>query len=164
MPYRRLRFIVLMLAVLTLTMEGAHVLELPQKMRYSAELYSAVNTTMYRYFAVVGGPLTVLTLLVGTALVLVLRGQPGFLWTLAGVLGYYIAFVIWLTAVAPVNSQIAAAVTRAPDVVPELWMKLRVRWEYGHAVGFALQFIGLASLLWSVLAPRSDISSGDVVG
>jgi hypothetical protein len=76
-----------MLAVLTLTMEGAHVLELPQKMRYSAEPYSAVNTTTYRYFAVVGGPLTVLTLLVGTALVLVLRGQPGFVWTLAGVLG-----------------------------------------------------------------------------
>jgi hypothetical protein len=62
--------------------------------------------------------------------------------------------------VAPVNSQIAAAITRAPDVVPELWMKLRVRWEYGHAAGFALQFIGLASLLWSVLAPRSDPSSG----
>jgi hypothetical protein len=162
MPNRRLRFIVLILAVLTLTMEGAHVLELPQKMRYNAELYSAVNTTMYRYFAVVGGPLTVLTLLVGTALVLVLRGQPGFLWALAGVLGYYIAFVIWLTVVAPVNGQIADAVTRAPDVVPELWMKLRVRWEYGHAVGFALQFIGVASLLWSVLTPRSDLER-DVV-
>jgi hypothetical protein len=151
MPNRRLRFIVLILAVLTLTMEGAHVLELPQKMRYNAELYSAVNTTMYRYFAVVGGPL-----------VLVLRGQPGFLWALAGVLGYYIAFVIWLMVVAPVNGQIADAATRAPDVVPELWMKLRVRWEYGHAVGFALQFIGVASLLWSVLTPRSDLER-DVV-
>jgi hypothetical protein len=47
MPYRRLRFIVLMLAALTLTMEAAHVLELPRKMGYDAELYSAVNTTMY---------------------------------------------------------------------------------------------------------------------
>jgi hypothetical protein len=54
----------------------------------------------------------------------------------------------------------AAAVTRVPDVVPELWMKLRVRWEYGHAAEFVLQCIGWASLLWSVLAPRSDISSG----
>jgi len=36
-------------------MTSAHVLELPQKMQYDAHLYSAVNTTMYRYFATVGG-------------------------------------------------------------------------------------------------------------
>jgi len=55
MPFRGLRFIVLLLAALTLTMEAAHVLELPQKMRYAPGLYSAVNSTMYRYFALVGG-------------------------------------------------------------------------------------------------------------
>src|SRR4029450_4509724 len=108
MPYRRLRFIVLMLAALTLTMEAAHILELSPKMSYGAELYSAVNTTMYRYFALVGGPLTVLTLLGGAVLVVVLRGQPEFQWALAGVLAYYVAFIVWLAVVAPVNSQIAA--------------------------------------------------------
>jgi hypothetical protein len=45
----------LVLAALSLTMESAHVLELPQKMQYDAQMYSAVNTTMYRYFAIVGG-------------------------------------------------------------------------------------------------------------
>lgn len=49
------RFIALMLAALSLTMESAHVLELPQKMQYDAQMYTAVNGTLYRYFAIVGG-------------------------------------------------------------------------------------------------------------
>jgi uncharacterized PurR-regulated membrane protein YhhQ (DUF165 family) len=48
------RFIALVLAALALTMESAHVLELPQKLQYSAEMYAAVNSTLYRYFAIVG--------------------------------------------------------------------------------------------------------------
>jgi len=35
-------------------MTSAHVLEMSQKMAYCAELYSAVNTTLYRYFSIVG--------------------------------------------------------------------------------------------------------------
>jgi hypothetical protein len=49
------RFLTLVLAALGLTMTSAHVLEMPQKMAYSAEFYSAVNTSLYRYFAIVGG-------------------------------------------------------------------------------------------------------------
>jgi hypothetical protein len=51
---RAWRFLALVLAALALTMTSAHVLELPQKMRYDAELYAAVNTTLYRHFATVG--------------------------------------------------------------------------------------------------------------
>jgi hypothetical protein len=100
MPHHRLRFVVLLLAALTLTMEAAHVLELPQKLSYSIDFYTAVNSTMYRYFALVGGPLTLLTLLTGAALVVVLRGHAGFRWTLAGVAAYYLAFAVWLVVVA----------------------------------------------------------------
>lgn len=152
MRFRRLRFIVLLLAALTLTMEAAHVLELPQKMHYPLDLYTAVNSTMYRYFALVGGPLTVLTLLSGATLVIALRKQPGFLWTLAGVLAYFIAFGVWLAVVEPVNRAVAAAFAKNPGSLPQLWMTLRARWEYGHAAGFVLELLGLASLLWSVLA------------
>jgi hypothetical protein len=154
MSHRRLRFVVLLLAALTLTMEAAHVLELPRKMAWEPELYSAVNSTLYLYFAVVGGPLTVLTLLTGTVLVIALRRRPGFGWTLAGVLAYYLAFAVWLTVVAPVNSTVAAAHASDPASLPRLWAALRARWEYGHAAGFVLQLLGLACLLWSVLAPR----------
>jgi hypothetical protein len=48
MVLRAWRFITLLLAALALTMESAHVLELPQKMQYDAQMYSAVNTTLYR--------------------------------------------------------------------------------------------------------------------
>ncbi len=160
MPFRRLRFIVLLLAALTLTMEAAHVLELPQKMRYGPELYSAVNSTMYRYFALVGGPLTVLTLLSGAGLVIALRHQPGFRWTLAGVLAYFLAFGIWLAVVQPVNRIVAAAFTSDPGSLPQLWTTFRARWEYGHTAGFVFELLGLACLLWSVLARTPVLSSG----
>jgi hypothetical protein len=156
MRYRRLRFVALMLAALTLTMEPAHVLELPQKMSYDAALYSAVNTTLYRYFALIGGLLTVLTLVATSALTIVLRGQPEFRWTLAGTLAYYSAFIVWLTVVAPVNSQIAAGIAHAPASVAQLWLNLRTRWEYGHVTGFVLQLAGMASLLWSILRPHPN--------
>jgi hypothetical protein len=152
MPFRRLRFVVLLLATLTLTMEAAHVLELPQKMRYGPELYAAVNSTMYRYFALVGGPLTVLTLLSGAGLAIAPRNQPGFRWTLAGFLAYLIAFGVWLAVVEPVNSTVATAFAKDSAALPQLWTTLRARWEFGHAAGFLLELLGLASLFWSVLA------------
>lgn len=152
MPFCRLRFIVLLLAALTLTMEAAHALELPQKMAYGPELYSAVNSTMYRYFALVGGPLRVAMLLSGAGLVIALRHQPDGRWTLAGVLAYFIAFGVWLVVVEPVNRTVATAFANDPGSVPQLWTTLRARWEYGHAAGFVLELMGLASLLWSVLA------------
>ena len=148
-PYR-LRFVVLLLASLTLTMEAAHVLELPQKMSYSPELYAAVNSTMYRYFALVGGPLTVLMLLIGAALVVASRHRAAFRWTFVGVAAYYVAFAVWLAVVAPVNRTVAAAAARDPASLPQLWMALRVRWESGHALGFILEFLGFVSLLCSV--------------
>jgi len=46
------RCITIVLAALALTMESAHVLELPQKIQYDAQMYAAVNTTLYRYFAI----------------------------------------------------------------------------------------------------------------
>jgi hypothetical protein len=30
-------------------------------------------------------------------------------------------------------------------------MRLRIRWEYGHMVGFIVQFVGLCALVLSVL-------------
>jgi hypothetical protein len=38
------RCITIVLAALALTMESAHVLELPQKMQYDAQMYTAVHT------------------------------------------------------------------------------------------------------------------------
>jgi hypothetical protein len=62
------RFATILLAVLSLTMESAHVLEPPQKMQYDARLYSPVNATLYRYFTIVGGGYQITSILAAVVL------------------------------------------------------------------------------------------------
>ncbi|HON38731.1 MAG: hypothetical protein ACOX3E_11875 [Desulfomonilia bacterium] len=146
------RFITLLLAALSLTMESAHVLELPQKMQYDAQMYTAVNSTLYRYFALVGGVYQVSSIMASFVLVfLIRRHRQTFIWTLAGATTLLLAFVIWIAVVAPVNAEVAEAHRSAPETVPALWMQLRNRWEYGHAAGFIVQLIGYCALLISVI-------------
>ena len=152
MTARHLKLVTVLLAALSLTMESAHVLELPQKLHYGAEMYSAVNTTLYRYFAYVGGVYQIGAIFAALALAWAMRGRgPASKWTAAGAACLALAFVAWLAVVAPVNGEIAEALRSAPDSVPQLWMQLRARWEGGHALGFVLQLVGFAALVWSVL-------------
>jgi hypothetical protein len=149
---RTWRFVTIILSALMLTLTSAHVLEMPQKMAYGPELYSAVNTTLYRYFAIVGGFYTVFALLAAFILAyLVRKHRPAFKWTLAGALCLLLAFVSWLVLVAPVNAEVAQAISGAPESVPQLWMRLRHRWEYGHAIGFLITLVGFSFLVISVL-------------
>lgn len=142
------RFLALVLAALSMTMESAHVLELPQKMQYDAQMYSAVNTTLYRYFAIVGGVYQIGGIAAAGVLALLVRSR----WTISAFLLLAAAFfAVWLTLVNPVNGQITEAIRTNPAGVPALWMQLRDRWEYGHALGFVLQFAGFIALVVSVL-------------
>jgi hypothetical protein len=164
MLLRGWRFVALLLAALALTMTSAHVLELPQKMRYDAALYTAVNTTLYRQFAVVGAFYTVGAIVAAGVLTILTRGRgPAFGWSLVGALCLLAAFASWLWLVQPVNREVAAALRSGPESVPGLWMRLRPRWEYGHATGFVIQLAGFCALLASVLVdtPRSGRLSRD---
>jgi hypothetical protein len=146
------RFLTIILAALALTMTSAHVLELPQKMQYDQQLYSAVNTTMYKYFAIVGGIYSMGSILSAAVLTFFVRKhRSSFRWALAGAVLLIIWFISWLTLVAPVNNQVAAALQSSPEAVPALWMQLRERWEYGHALGFAIQLLGFCAIVMSVL-------------
>ena len=128
------------------------VLELPQKMLYNAQMYAAVNTTLYRYFAIVGGAYQVGSIVLAAILTFLVRQRrPSFGWTMTGACCLLLAFGIWLAVVAPVNSQVAEAVRSAPESVPAVWMRLRNQWEYGHAAGFIVQLVGLCALVLSVL-------------
>jgi hypothetical protein len=156
------RFVTLVLAALALTMESAHVLELPQKMQYDPAMYAAVNGTLYRYFAIVGGVYTVGSVVAAAVLTYLVRHRrPAFFWTALGALCLLAAFGVWLAVVAPVNSEVASALRSAPDSVPGLWVERRARWEYGHAAGFAIQLVGLSALLVSVLVetPRDRVTA-----
>src|SRR4029453_10136938 len=48
---------------LTLGLAFPHTLELPQKLDYDAATWTQLQHSLYRYFAVVGGPLEVATVL-----------------------------------------------------------------------------------------------------
>jgi hypothetical protein len=146
------RCITIVLTALALTMESAHVLELPQKMQYDVQMYAAVNTTLYRYFAIVGGVYQVGSIMMAAVLTfLVRKRRPSFRWTLTGACCLLLAFGIWLVVVAPVNSQVATVFRSAPESIPSVWMRLRNRWEYGHVAGFIVQLVGLCALVLSVL-------------
>jgi len=152
MLLRAWRFMALLLTALSLTMESAHVLELPQKMRYDAVMYAAVNGTLYRYFAIVGGVYQITAIVLVAALAfLVRKRRPSFHYTLASAVCLGLAFVIWLVAVAPVNAEVAEAMRTTPQWVSSVWMEQRQRWEYGHVAGFVAQLVGLCALIASVL-------------
>jgi hypothetical protein len=146
---RAIRLLATVLAALALTMTAAHVLELPQKMSLDAELYSRVNGSLYKYFAVIGGPLVVGSIGMTAVLAfLVRRDRKALRWAAlgAGLLGA--SFASWLALVQPVNEAVGAA---AAEDRPQLWMKLRPRWEAGHATGFALHLLGFVSLVGSTI-------------
>jgi len=163
MGIRVWRFITLLLAALAMTMESAHVLELPQKMQYDWAMYTAVNAALYRYFAIVGGVYQIGSILAAIVLAFRVRKRGRtFPWTLTGALCSMLAFGVWLTVVNPVNGEVAEAFRTAPESVPAVWMRLRERWEYGHAAGFAVQLVGFAALLISVLVETPK--DGPVLG
>ena len=154
------RFITIVLSALALTMTSAHVLELPQKMTYTPEVYAAINSTLYRYFAIIGGPYQIGAIVSAIVLTLLVRRQSViFRWTLVGTLLLIAAFGSWLILVLPVNREVAAALEASPRAVPSLWLQLRDRWEYGHATGFGLHLAGFCALVMSAVRdvqPRSE--------
>jgi hypothetical protein len=156
--HKTLRFFTLLLTALSLTMESAHVLELPQKMQYDMQMYTAVNGTLYKWFAIVGGAYQIVSIILALALAFALRGRGAtFAWGAVGAAGLVIAFIIWLAAVQPVNLQVAHALAADPNSGPAIWTQLRSRWEYGHAAGFVAQLVGFGALVISALV--DDASS-----
>jgi hypothetical protein len=144
-------FVTLLLSALGMTMGAAHALELPQKMGYRPELYAAVNTTLYRYFAVAGGVFMIGSLLAAGALTYVVRGRPVFRSTLAAAGCLVLSFALWVVLVSPVNAEVAQALQSAPESVPALWRALRDRWEYGHVASFAAWLLGFVLLTYSAV-------------
>ena len=162
MALRSLQFAALLLSALSLTMESAHVLELPQKMQYDAQLYAAVNTTLYHYFATIGGVYSLGAIVAASVLAfLVRKHRSAFGWILAAAVLFVLWFMSWLMLVAPVNTQVAAALQSAPETVPALWMQLRERWEYGHVAGFVIQLLGFCALVISVLVDTQSSVTGE---
>lgn len=131
------RFLALVTTALALTLTSAHVLEMPQKLSYNLDLYTAVNSSMYRCFAIVGGIYEIGAIALVSTLAWRARHQRSAHWTLAAAIAVALALLSWLVLVLPVNHAIAHGAT---------WGALRPRWEYGHLVGLGFSLLGFSAL------------------
>lgn len=145
------RFLTLLLSALGLTLGAAHALELPPKMGYDAQLYAAVTSSLYQLFGSVGAVVQVGSILSAAILTVLVRRRPAFRLTLLGTLCLAVSLVLWTILVAPVNAEWLQVMQTAPHAVPEAYVRLRPRWEYGHLAAFAAWLAGYALLLLSVL-------------
>lgn len=149
---RAIRFIAVLLAALGLTLGAAHVLELAPKMQYDGVMYSAVTSTLYRMFGSIGAVIQIGALVAAAVLTFMVRGRPAFRLTLWGTLALVLSLVCWGSLVAPVNAQWLQVMETNPAAVPDVYLQLRARWEYGHVAAFAGWLAGFVLLISSVLA------------
>src|ERR1044071_437 len=131
------RCVALVITALSLTMTAAHVLEMPRKLSYSIALYTAVNSTLYLYFAIFGAIFEVGAIIAVGTLVWRARHQPSTYWTLVAAIAVTLSLGSWLILVQPVNRAIAHGAS---------WGDLRLRWGLGHLVGFVLSLAGFVAL------------------
>lgn len=153
------RYATLMLTALTLGLAFAHALELPVKVGYDSSLYVQVNHTLYRYFALAGGPIEVSALAAAGVLAFLVRGRrPAFVPTLAAAVCLAAALAVFFAVIQPANVEFG---DWTPTSVPADWTAWRNRWEYGHAAHAGLQFAALSLLVVSLLR---DIRAGGGAG
>ena len=143
------RFLTLLLSALSLGMAFAHLLEMPAKLRYHAQLYTAVQGTLYHAFGVAGAVVEPGSVLGAVALTLLARGrQAAFRWSALGAACLASALVTWLVVVAPVN--------RLGRTDPAEAFRRRQQWEYGHAARAAMLLCGFSALVLSVLTDTRE--------
>jgi uncharacterized membrane protein YedE/YeeE len=72
---RRAGMVAVVLAALTMGLAFTYALELPQKLACEVATWTQLQHSLYRYFAMVGGPLEVATVI--AAVVFALRARVG---------------------------------------------------------------------------------------
>jgi hypothetical protein len=160
MLLRIVRFLAVIIVALGLVPGGAHALEMAPKMGYSADLYTAVTSTLYLYYGIVGAIVQVGSVLIVAMLAWLVRRRCGFGWTVAAALILLGSLIVWGALVAPVNATWGHVLHANPDVAPAAYARLRPRWEYGHLVAFGAWLIGFICLVISILleVPESGTS------
>jgi hypothetical protein len=155
---RVLRFFSLLLVALGLAPGAAHLLEMPVKLGYAPELYFAVTSTLYALFGSVGAIVQVGALVITGVLAFVSRGLPATRLVVAAAVLLGLSLTAWGALVAPVNAQWGDAIKSGSQALPAIYAELRLRWEYGHAVAFALWFAGYCCLQWFAVSSSSTLS------
>ena len=139
------RWTSLVSTAITLCALAAHVLELPNKLRLDGALWLAVQQSLYRGWGPVIGPIE-LTAIASTwiLLFLVYRSRVAYAPTLLAALLLSAALAVFFALNVPVN---AALTHWTAQTLPPDWADHRLRWETGHALGFALVLVAFIALL-----------------
>jgi hypothetical protein len=149
------RFIALMLTSLSLGLSMAHLLELPQRIKFEQQLWVDVTVfqNVYRLFGSVGAVFEIGAILAAIVLAfLVRKRRPTFYWTFGGAALLAIAFASWLLFVAPMNTEFARWLT---NPIPTDWTRYRNQWEYAHAINAIIKLFGFGLLVLSMLTESS---------
>ena len=99
--------------------------------------------------------LTLTVVALGLTMGLMREQGSAFSWALAGAVLVTLAFVAWLALVQPVNSEAGAVMKANPQALPAAWVRLRTRWEYGHAVAFGIHLLGFIALATAIVSSFS---------
>ncbi len=144
------RFIVIMLAALSLSVSVGHLMELPARLAWDQYLW--VGATTQGGFFRLAGPLGVL-LQVATLIGLIvfavqarLSGGSGVAFIVAAAL-FGLGLLAWFLLVYPANVELASWVN---GPVPATWTETRSRWEWGQGLNGILQLAGFVALISSV--------------
>jgi hypothetical protein len=141
---RRAGTVAVVLAALTMGLAFAHTLELPQKLAYDAATWTQVQHSLYRYFAVVGGPMEVATVVAAVVFAVRARGLRGGRLAAVGAGCFLLALGLWFAVVNTANAEVGRW---AVDAVPSDWRRWRAQWEFGHAAHFVVTLAGFLALL-----------------
>ena len=154
------RFLAVVLTALLLGTTFAHVLEMPAKLHVDATLWMTLQHTLYRAFGSIGAVVEVGALSSVLVLSVLLRQHRRALWlTLFAAACLLIAFfVVWLVFTSAVNAETARWTATS---IPADWMLWRTRWEFSHALRFALHLVAFCSLVLSLLVDMTPEPDGE---
>jgi len=152
MSLRSVRFVVVMLAALSLSVAVGHLLQLPARLAWDQYLW--VGATVQGGFFGLLGPLGVLLQVVALIALILLaalvrsHGASGFALTVAAAVFFAIGLVAWWILVYPVDVELAKWIN---GPVPDDWAAWRALWEWGEGANGLAQLVGFAALVLAVI-------------
>jgi hypothetical protein len=136
--------VAVVLAALTMRLAFAHTLELPQKLDYDPATWTQLQHSLHRYFAVVGGPLEVATIIAAVMFAVRAHRLRGGRLAVVGAVCFVLALGV---VVCGGEHGQRRGRSLAVNGVPSDWRRWRAQWEFGHAGHFVVTFAGFLALL-----------------
>jgi uncharacterized BrkB/YihY/UPF0761 family membrane protein len=135
----------LLLTAVVMAGAFAHLLELPAKMKLNGSEYLTVQQ-LYRGWALLGIVIYAALVTMLVLAVMVRDNRRAWRLVVTAILCTVAAQVVFWAFTYPVNQE-----TRNWTLLPGHWQRLRIRWEFSHAVGAVLEFSALVALVASLL-------------